>query len=78
MAKIETIKKNFEKALAQLEGHRGEWNQNHRTAFIRAEQAIQALDRVIKDEEIQALQGKEYFEATTPVTGKTELKKAND
>ena len=29
-------------------------------------------------EEIQALQGKAYFEATTPVTGKTQLKKAND
>jgi hypothetical protein len=30
---------------------------------------------VIKDENIQALQGKDYFEATTPITGKTELSK---
>jgi len=41
-------------------------------------QAIQCLDRILNDEQLMNKQGKEYFQATTPVTGKTKLEKAND
>lgn len=75
MAKTETIKKALDKALKDFKKKEKEFNRNHRTVCLRIEQALQALDRVLRDEDIQALQGKEYFEATTPITGKTELSK---
>lgn len=78
MAKTETIKKAIEKSRDQLEAKREEWNANHRTAMLRMTQAIQCLERVLTDEAILAKQGKDYFQATTPVTGKTKLVKAND
>jgi hypothetical protein len=75
MAKTETIKKALEKSLKDFKKNEKDFNRNHRTVCLRIEQALQALERVIKDENIQALQGKDYFEATTPITGKTELSK---
>jgi hypothetical protein len=78
MAKTETIKKALEKAREQIEAKRTEWSANHRTAMLRMTQAIQCLDRILNDEQLMDKQGKEYFQATTPVTGKTKLEKAND
>jgi hypothetical protein len=78
MAKTETIKKAIEKARQQLEDKNEEWVAYHRTAWQRLEQALLALDRAIKHEQAVATSGKEYFDKTTKVTGKTKLEKAND
>lgn len=73
MAKTETIKKALEKAQQQLEDKRGEWVAYHRTAWQRLEQAIMMLDKAAKHEEAVSKSGKEYFDKTTKVTGKTKL-----
>lgn len=78
MAKIktETVKEKIEQILSKFEQREDEFNHNHRRACTYMVKAMQALDRVIRDEQAELKQGKEYFDAITPVTGKTKLKKS--
>lgn len=78
MAKTETIKKALEKSRAQLEEKKSDWVAYHRTALIRIDQALRALEKAILHEQAIEAKGKEYFDKTTKVTGSTKLEKAND
>lgn len=64
MINTKDYKTHLDIMISEIETETTKWNMNVRTMFNHLIAAKRAAERIIKDEEIMNLQGKEYFEAT--------------